>query len=679
MDSENSGAIFRLKNLALVRSPHVVPAPVTKETDSRLSSTKMKSVTSEQSAAINAIFDQIYRATPLPTTMLQNSNYNSSFWDTGLQFPPDAPGISPIYGFSHSSSSSQSGGVDQPYYERAQQLRLNHVQPIPQNQHPLTNSYAPTMIPPSNRQERIFDSSTYLQSQYHAGSHVHLHSESNDLPAENSLSNSILLKDGQNNPHESFFVMQDKKVSGDADEPTIDDIVDGDDYSTSTTGNLLLEVSNEDATAASNSSVSFAEIRNSNSASSSSKAQLPSTSTAAIGSPVDATSRPKLRRKFVMDSLFCLNMKPVTERHALSDNDSLSAEGFNDKTVKGMSFKKTAKLPSSGQKEVTGKKSAVILATNTSDYVKDNRISSQEKNDAHVDLESRGLGLTFASNSPRSKNSLSSNGKNGTTSSQSKSPSNFAAAQRHGSLILVPLAQLYSYSTASSSDDDFNNSYSKAKIKAKSAVKARIDRRKSSATKGTSRILDPEIGLDPLEPCKTDSEVCHVAIPIPSSGSVTLNQKDLGTAVSETSETEIGHSSIPLESVKTTVIAKVRASNRVKTPPSSSDSEVQTRCDPPSAGSSSLTRTTRSSVGGKIFIQSESSSGSARTGDGVRSEDGAHTESASIVRVLPSAAPTTRRTRRSVVDSDSDAPSCAAEWHQEEVFSTTFTHSNILT
>ena len=168
MDSENSGAIFRLKNIALVRSSPVVP--VTKVIDSNVSTVKRKPVISDQSATINSIFDQIYRATPLPSAILQNSNYNTSFWDNGLQFASDIPNISPIYGISQSLSSSDSGEVNRPFYENSQQLHLHDIQSRQQNHYHPANFSAPFMIPPSNRQRRMPDSSISLTSHHQTGS-----------------------------------------------------------------------------------------------------------------------------------------------------------------------------------------------------------------------------------------------------------------------------------------------------------------------------------------------------------------------------------------------------------------------------------------------------------------------------------------------------------------------------
>ena len=82
MDSENSGAIFRIKNLAVVRSP--LFAVANKEGNSR-SATKPQrdevGPVSSQAAAVNQMFDEIYRATPMPSVILQQSSYNSKFWD----------------------------------------------------------------------------------------------------------------------------------------------------------------------------------------------------------------------------------------------------------------------------------------------------------------------------------------------------------------------------------------------------------------------------------------------------------------------------------------------------------------------------------------------------------------------------------------------------------------------
>ena len=113
MDSENSGAIFRIKNLAVVRSP--LFAVANKVGNSR-SATKPQrdevGPVSSQAAAVNQMFDEIYRATPMPSVILQQSNYNSKFWDQaysstqGFPIPGTYSGsIASTTSMHHSSSS----------------------------------------------------------------------------------------------------------------------------------------------------------------------------------------------------------------------------------------------------------------------------------------------------------------------------------------------------------------------------------------------------------------------------------------------------------------------------------------------------------------------------------------------------------------------------------------------
>ena len=118
MDSENSGAIFRIKNLALVRSPFLAVA--NKEGNSR-SATKPQrdeiGPVSSQAAAVNQMFDEIYRATPMPSVILQQSNYNSKFWDQAYSSTQGFPMPGNYSGSIASTTSMHNSSFSYPYHQ----------------------------------------------------------------------------------------------------------------------------------------------------------------------------------------------------------------------------------------------------------------------------------------------------------------------------------------------------------------------------------------------------------------------------------------------------------------------------------------------------------------------------------------------------------------------------------
>lgn len=689
MDSENSGAIFRLKNIALVRSSPVVPQ--TKVIDSKLSSVKKKPVVSDQSAAINSIFDQIYRATPLPSaTILQNSNYNTSFWDNGLQFASDMPNISPIYGISQSLSSSHSGGISYPSYEKSQQLHLHDMQSRQQNQYHSANFSAPTMIPPSNRLSRISDSSTSQIAQHQAGSQFQWQVELKDSPAENTSPDPKSAKDSRNNPQDNFSLEQDSAIDIYADESAVDIRDVDEDNCTASTGKLLIKISEEDATltntAVSNSSRSssaISKISSSSSSGSKSRADPSSSSSVFVDTLGDVSTRPKLRRKFVMDSLFSLNIKPSAEQQLLSGNESTGEKTAKDKIVKRMSVSETKNLSVGGSKGVSSKKLTITHEADNIDRIGCTRDSSEEDNIAHVKPMRGGVGLSYTANFPDSKNSTASKGTGSWVSqsrslSQSKSipPSQSPKKQQkkpliHGSLILVPLARLYTSSTASSSDDDISESYRRMKRKARSAVKAKTDKKKASVRKDKVIDLDSEtetgIGTEtdsmPLETVRTKSEVRHsesasgpsLSHEAPKIYSEELPQVKL--LQQKALQTTVLYDSLSQEPVRPAAVRKVRESTRLKGSSSASEEEPSMgHQEPPS--SPTLTRATRSSLSsheGRKSTESDSSSVGVRAC--VRSEG-----------VISSAAHMIR-TRRKPVETPCDETVIVStdEWHKDEV------------
>ena len=684
MDSENSGAIFRLKNIALVRSSPVVPQ--TKVIDSKSSSVKKKPVVSDQSAAINSIFDQIYRATPLPSaTILQNSNYNTSFWDNGLQFASDMPNISPIFGISQSLSSSQSGGISYPSYEKSQQLHLHDMQSRQQNQYHSANFSAPTMIPPSNRLSRISDSSTSQIAQHQAGSQFQWQVELKDSPAENTAPDPKSAKDSRNNPKDNFSLEQDSAIDIYADESAVDMRDVDEDNCTASTGKLLIKISEEDATltntAVSNSSSSSSAISKISSSSSGSKSRADPSSSSTVFSDTlgDVSTRPKLRRKFVMDSLFSLNIKPSAEQQLLSGNESTGEKTAKDKIVKRMSVSETKNLSVGGSKGVSSKKLTVTHEADNTDRIGCTRNSSEEDNIAHVKPVRGGVGLSYTANFPDSKNSTASKGTGSWVSqslSQSKSipPSQSPKKQQkkpliHGSLILVPLARLYTSSTASSSDDDISESYRRMKRKARSAVKAKTDKKKASVRKDKVIDLDSEtetgteIDSMPLETVRTKSEVRHVESasgPSLSHEAPKISSKELPQVQllqQKALQTTVLRDSLSQEPVRPAAVRKVRESTRLKGSSSASEEEPAMGHQEPTS-SPTLTRATRSSLSsheGRKSTESESSLVGVRAC--VRSEG-----------VISSAAHTIR-TRRKPVETPCDETVLVStdEWHKDEV------------
>lgn len=696
MDSENSGAIFRLKNIALVRSSPVVPQ--TNSIDSRQSSAKKKPVISDQSATINSIFDQIYRATPLPSAILQNSNYNTSFWDNGFQFASDRPNTLPIYGIPQKMPSSLSGGVSQSLYEKNQQLHLHDIQSRQQNQYHQANFLATTTIPSSNHQSRISDSSTSVQTQHQAGSQFQWQVELNESPIENSES----VKHSWNNTQENSSLIQDSESGDCADKPAIDDNEVQEDYGPTSSGKLLSKVSEDDAslknTAVSGSSnhVTRTELSVFSSSSSSSRAQPSSSSTATSGAVDDVSARPKLRRKFVMDSLFSLNIKPLAEQQIIPDNVTVAIKGPKGKGVKRIPGSETTKLSSGGAKGATSKELAATLRADNSNHVGSALNSSEEDSDDNVKPVRSGTGLSYMANLSQTRKSTSSSGK--APSVQLKSPSKPPKTQRdrpliHGSLVLVPLARLYSSSTASSSDDDNSESYhevrrrARARPRPRSTVKASTTRNKVDAIinelpdlySETETESDPGAGTDtgtmPQETLRTGSKVRDQDSP----SSTDLNREARKTI----SENPLIQSSLPQrtlsqqsglkksalldsvsqESVKLTVVAKARESPRLRRSRSASDEEPPKRDVSLSPGPGSVKRSTRSSLRERKSTESESSSVGVAVRAGVRTEE----ESSSAAHTTAHTVRTRRKLVETLTDETDTVNVSTDEWHKDEV------------
>ena len=118
MDSENSGAIFRIKNLAIVRSPFLAVA--NKEGNSRSATKPQRDEVGpvlSQAAAVNQMFDEIYRATPMPSVILQQSNYNSKFWDQAYSSTQGFPIPGTYSGSIASTTSTHNSSFSYPYHQ----------------------------------------------------------------------------------------------------------------------------------------------------------------------------------------------------------------------------------------------------------------------------------------------------------------------------------------------------------------------------------------------------------------------------------------------------------------------------------------------------------------------------------------------------------------------------------
>ena len=150
MDALKSGAIFRLKNMAVVRSPP--PIPSSKGADHSIAKTVQKDDSNvvanratDESAVIKRRFDEIYRSTPTPAAML-NRNY---YWDQA-----------PTQNTPTSSSSMQYAGTHYSAYRPAPSMPYSDSS-ILQQSNPVSGSMnmPPPLLPP-----------TFTPSQFHSKS-----------------------------------------------------------------------------------------------------------------------------------------------------------------------------------------------------------------------------------------------------------------------------------------------------------------------------------------------------------------------------------------------------------------------------------------------------------------------------------------------------------------------------
>ena len=116
MDALKSGAIFRLKNMAVVRSPPAVSIskpddPVVAKVTVDESRNAGPTTLSDEASVIKRRFDEIYRSTPTPAAMLNRSYH----WDQGNNLSAPGSSQTKLDNPSSSSSAQLSGMYYQPY------------------------------------------------------------------------------------------------------------------------------------------------------------------------------------------------------------------------------------------------------------------------------------------------------------------------------------------------------------------------------------------------------------------------------------------------------------------------------------------------------------------------------------------------------------------------------------
>ena len=341
-DSKDDDPIFRLKNFASVRSPLIGLS--LKEAEKSVKAMKNKSPPiSEDTAKINSIFDQMYRATPLPGVILQSSNYGSNFWDQGYNTVPKLQHGSYSYENSLFPSSSQN------HHEHF--ASRNQHQPYPMECYQQRDQYAPSTIEPPRGNSNLLDYSSHYQlpcsSDFLPPPHVPTATQpygatSRIEPLEqlghfqNPLLNSSQLKDIC--AVDSLAV---PAVNAVVDPSTLcttiglhDDGIINDSTECSEPCNADDNYPEEDADEASDTSTVNVNVSVNASASST------------VGTPTESSNRPRGRRKFVADSLFSLSSNLSKNSAQSLDRASQSNESIEMKkfTVPSSSKSEGARL-----------------------------------------------------------------------------------------------------------------------------------------------------------------------------------------------------------------------------------------------------------------------------------------------------------------------------------------------
>lgn len=499
MDSENSGAIFRIKNLALVRSPFVAAA--NKEGGNRSTTKPQKDAVgpaSYQIAAVNKMFDEIYRATPMPSVILQQNNYSLNYWDQGHNFTPGLPATANNFGSAESLSSMNQNSFSYPYHQLAPQFNHQHESLNPhENQHQYTQENTQSLssqfymngnginnrwispIPATPLETFRLPSQTHVTKEIDHGLHQNATSlvdrdRSHEKTAYSYNSGGYSFDSTALSDSEPFCSMGENIAVGPDDEvievePTV-----------------VGHVHSNSPKAASSICLSVVQSRNS----------IDST----IASDLSGhTGRSRQKRKYIMDSLFQLSSKPAAPQVSSSSRMEilLQDDSCHDKTT---AIKKVQGIASSSGTSIStqskrdnltiglGRKSG--LTNKGNDCTENDENASDDSESSNSDEKSikKSTGLSFISNLKQSKMSKGRDD-----------------SKRFGSLILVPMTQLSSIRY--SSDDDYMDSSSTSSSRGSGKKKSGRLMKKTAVSEPKADLISENICKKVVPDEQTDDAV----------------------------------------------------------------------------------------------------------------------------------------------------------------------------
>jgi hypothetical protein len=452
MDSENSGAIFRLKNLALVRSSFVAAA--NKEGSNRSTTTPQNVAVGPASfevAAVNKMFDEIYRATPMPSVILQQNNYNSNYWDQGHNFTPGLPATANSFGSADSSSSMNQNSFSYSYHQLAHHFNHQHKSLNPyENQHQYTQENTQSLssqfytIGNGINNQWISPIPAPPLETFRLPSQTHVTKEIDNGLHQNSCS--LVDRDHSHEepayPHDSGGYSFESTALSDADpySTVAENVSVGpDDEVIEVEPTVEGHVHSNSPKAASSIYGSVVQTRNS--------------IDSKIASDLSShTGRSRQRRKYVMDSLFQLSSKPAAPQVSSSSRIEVSLldDISHDKTsankkVQGIVSSDGSSISTQSKRDdlTNGLGRESGLANEGNDSAEDDENVSEDPVNSNSNEKSskKSAGLSFISNL---KQSRMSKGRDD--------------SKRFGSLILVP--QLSSIRYSSEDDEDYKDSSS---------------------------------------------------------------------------------------------------------------------------------------------------------------------------------------------------------------------------
>ena len=512
MDSGNSEAIFRLKNLALVRSEFVAAA--NKEGSNR-STTKPQNdavgPASFEVAAVNKMFDEIYRATPMPSVILQQNNYNSNYWDQGHNFTPGLPATANSFGSADSSSSMNQNSFSYPYHQLAPQFNHQYKSLNPyENQHQYTQENTQSLYTQENTQS--LSSQSYTNGNgvnnrrnspipappletFRQPSQTHVTKEIDNGLHQNS--SSLVDRDQSHEmpayPHNSGGYSFDSTALSDADPYSSmaenfsvgpdDEVIEGE-------PTVEGHVHPNSPKAATSINGSVVQSRNS----------IEST----IASDLSGhTGRSRQKRKYVMDSLFQLSSKPAAPQVSSSSRIGISLldDASHDKTsankkVHGIASSSGSSISTQSKRDnlTNGLGRESVLTNEGNDCTEDDDNISEDPENSNSDEKSakKSAGLSFISNL---KQSRMSKGRDD--------------SKRFGSLILIPMTQLSSIRYSSDDDEYYMDSSSSSSSSGSGSGKKKSGRlvKKTAVSEPKAVLISESICKKAIPDKQTDASI----------------------------------------------------------------------------------------------------------------------------------------------------------------------------